>query len=57
MFYITNQIMLPAIQFLELVTAKPEDATELFNDLIKEEECKRAGKPFMKNVSLDRWLS
>lgn len=57
MFYITNQIMLPAIQFLELVTAKPEDATELFNDLIKEEECKRAGKPYMKNVSLDRWLS
>jgi len=56
MFYITNQIMLPAIQFLELVTAKPEDATELFNDLIKEEECKRAGKPYMKNVSLDRWL-
>ena len=57
MFYITNQIMLPAIQFLELVTAKPEDATELFNDLIKEEECKRSGKPYMKNVSLDRWLS
>jgi len=57
MFYITNQIMLPAIQFLELVTAKPEDATELFNDLIKEEECKRAGKPFMKTVSLDRWLA
>jgi DNA polymerase elongation subunit (family B) len=56
MFYITNQIMLPAIQFLELVTAKPEDATELFNDLIKEEECKRSGKPYMKNVSLDRWL-
>ena len=57
MFYITNQIMLPAIQFLELVTAKPEDATELFNDLIKEEECKRSGKPYMKNVSLDRWLN
>jgi DNA polymerase elongation subunit (family B) len=57
MFYITNQIMLPAIQFLELVTAKPEDATELFNDLIKEEECKRAGKPYMKTVSLDRWLA
>jgi hypothetical protein len=57
MFYITNQIMLPAIQFLELVTKKPEDATELFNDLIKEEECKRAGKPYMKNVSLDRWLA
>jgi DNA polymerase elongation subunit (family B) len=57
MFYITNQIMLPAIQFLELVTAKPEDATELFNDLIREEECKRAGKPFMKTVSLDRWLN
>jgi len=57
MFYITNQIMLPAIQFLELVTKKPEDATELFNDLIKEEECKRSGKPYMKNVSLDRWLA
>ena len=57
MFYITNQIMTPAIQFLELVTAKPEDATILFNDLIKEEECKRAGKPYMKTVGLDRWLS
>jgi len=57
MFYITNQIMTPAIQFLELVTAKPEDATILFNDLIKEEECKRAGKPYMKTVSLDRWLA
>jgi len=57
MFYITNQIMLPAIQFLELVTAKPEDATILFQDLIKEEECKRAGKPYMKTVSLDRWLA
>jgi hypothetical protein len=57
MFYITNQIMLPAIQFLELVTAKPEDATELFNDLIKEEEARRSGKPYMKTVSLDRWLA
>jgi DNA polymerase elongation subunit (family B) len=56
MFYITNQIMTPAIQFLELVTAKPEDATILFQDLIKEEECRRSGKPFMKSVSLDRWL-
>jgi len=57
MFYITNQIMLPAIQFLELVTAKPEDATELFNDLIKEEECRRRGEVYKKSVSLDRWLS
>jgi DNA polymerase elongation subunit (family B) len=56
MFYITNQIMLPAIQFLELVTAKPEDATELFNDLIKEEECRRKGEVYKKSVSLDRWL-
>jgi DNA polymerase elongation subunit (family B) len=57
MFYITNQIMLPAIQFLELVTAKPEDATELFNDLIKEEECRRKGEVYKKSVSLDRWLN
>jgi DNA polymerase elongation subunit (family B) len=57
MFYITNQIMTPAIQFLELVTAKPEDATILFNDLIKEEECKRKGIPYTKTVSLDRWLN
>jgi hypothetical protein len=56
MFYITNQIMLPAIQFLELVTAKPEDATVLFDDLIKEEECRKSGKPFMKTPGLDRWL-
>jgi DNA polymerase elongation subunit (family B) len=56
MFYITNQIMLPAIQFLELVTAKPEDATILFNDLIKEEEARRSGKPYMKTPGLDRWL-
>ena len=57
MFYITNQIMLPAIQFLELVTAKPEDATTLFNDLIKEEECKRKGIAFTKTPGLDRWLT
>jgi len=57
MFYITNQIMLPAIQFLELVTAKPEDATILFNDLIKEEEARKAGKPYMKTPGLDRWLN
>jgi DNA polymerase elongation subunit (family B) len=56
-FYITNQIMLPAIQMLELVTKKPEDATILFKDLIEEENCRRANKPFMKSVSLDRWLS
>ncbi len=56
MFYITNQIMNPAIQFLELVTDKPEDATTLFNDLLEEENCKRKGKPFMKTPSLDRWL-
>jgi DNA polymerase elongation subunit (family B) len=55
-FYITNQIMIPCIQMLELVTEKPEDATILFQDLIKEEECRRSGKPFMKSVSLDRWL-
>ena len=57
MKYITNQIMIPCIQFLELVTAKPEDATILFNDLIEEENCRRVGKPFMKSVSLDRWLT
>jgi hypothetical protein len=56
MFYITNQIMNPAIQFLELVTDKPEDATKLFDDLLEEEKCKKAGKPFMKTPSLDRWL-
>jgi len=57
MFYITNQIMNPAIQFLELVTAKPEDATTLFNDLLEEEKCKKQGKAFMKTPSLDRWLN
>ena len=57
MKYITNQIMIPCIQFLELVTEKPEDATTIFKDLIEEENCRRAGKPFMKSVSLDRWLS
>jgi len=56
MFYITNQIMNPAIQFLELVTDKPEDATKLFDDLLEEEKCKKAGKTFMKTPSLDRWL-
>jgi hypothetical protein len=40
-----------------LVTEKPEDATTIFKDLIEEENCRRAGKPFMKSVSLDRWLS
>ena len=57
MFYITNQIMNPAIQFLELVTDKPEDATKLFEDLLEEEKCKKAGKLFMKTPSLDRWLT
>jgi DNA polymerase elongation subunit (family B) len=56
MFYITNQIREPCSQFLELLVDKKEQAYEIFDDLIKEEEARRKGEIYTKSVSLDRWL-
>jgi DNA polymerase elongation subunit (family B) len=41
LFYITNQIMKPAIQFLELIIEKPED---IFNEYIVREQNRRDNK-------------
>lgn len=41
LFYITNQIMKPAIQFLELIVDKPD---KIFNEYIIREENRKAGK-------------
>ena len=41
LFYITNQIMKPCIQFLELIVEKPE---KIFNDFIVREENRKLGK-------------
>lgn len=46
--YLTNQIMNPALQFLELIIDKPK---EIFTELINKEELKR------KHIlSLDNWI-
>jgi len=45
-FYITNQIMKPAIQFLELIAKNPE---KIFNNFLIREENRRSGiEPIMK---------
>ena len=41
LFYITNQIMKPCVQFLELIIEKPE---KIFNDYIIREENRKNGK-------------
>jgi len=41
LFYITNQIMKPCMQFLELIVEKPE---KIFNDYIIREENRKMGK-------------
>lgn len=41
LFYITNQIMKPCMQFLELIVEKPE---KIFNDYIIREENRKLGK-------------
>jgi DNA polymerase elongation subunit (family B) len=41
LFYITNQIMKPCIQFLELIVEEPE---KIFNDYIIREENRKLGK-------------
>jgi len=41
LFYITNQIMKPAVQFLELIVEKPD---RIFNEYIIREENRKAGK-------------
>jgi DNA polymerase elongation subunit (family B) len=49
LFYLTNQIMNPAVQFLELLTKNPSG---LLNEYIKKEELKRAG-----GISLTKWIN
>lgn len=49
LFYLTNQIMNPAIQFLQFLTNNPD---ELFDNYIKREELKRAG-----GTSLTKWIN
>jgi hypothetical protein len=41
LFYITNQIMKPSIQFLELIVEKPQ---KIFDEYIIKEENRKAGK-------------
>ena len=48
LFYLTNQIMNPAVQFLVHMTSKPEN---IFNEYITKEELKRNG-----NVPLDNFV-
>lgn len=43
LFYLTNQIMNPSIQFLELIM-KPADANKLFQDFIDAENNKKIGR-------------
>lgn len=51
LFYITNQIMKPAIQFLSLIAKKPNI---IFNDVIIKEENKRKGIKSISNyVSIE----
>jgi len=59
LFYITNQIMKPAIQFLELIVDNPE---KIFNEYIVKEENRKNGKlPInyyfqgVNNVSFDEF--
>jgi hypothetical protein len=56
LFYLTNQIMNPSIQFLELIM-KPKDADKLFRDFIIAEEDKRKGRQSLLkakfNISID----
>ena len=49
LFYLTNQIMNPAIQFLEHLMKKPKD---LFDNYINKEELKRNN-----GISITKWLS
>ena len=49
LFYLTNQIMNPAVQFLDLLTKNP---TALFNEYIHKEELKRSG-----GISLTKWIN
>jgi DNA polymerase elongation subunit (family B) len=46
LFYITNQIMKPAMQFLELIVEKPENIFEQY--IIREENRKSGMEPIMK---------
>ena len=51
LFYLTNQIMIPSIQFLELIM-KSIDADKLFRDFIILEENKRKGRQSLSKFGI-----
>ena len=53
LFYLTNQIQNPSIQFLELIM-KPTDAEKLFRDFIIAEEDKRKGRQSLTKFGLKK---
>ena len=52
LFYLTNQIMNPSIQFLDLIMDKG-GSEKLFRDFIVEEENKRNGRQSLFNIGID----
>lgn len=53
LFYLTNQIMNPSKQFLELIM-KPGEADKLFRDFIVEEEDKRIGRQSLSKFGIKK---
>jgi len=53
LFYLTNQIMNPSIQFLELIM-KPADAEKLFRDFIMLEEDRRKGRQSLAKFGIKK---
>jgi DNA polymerase elongation subunit (family B) len=53
LFYLTNQIMNPSIQFLELIM-KPVDAEKLFRDFIILEEDRRKGRQSLSKFGIKK---
>jgi DNA polymerase elongation subunit (family B) len=53
LFYLTNQIMNPSIQFLELIM-KPSDADALFRDFIMVEEDRRKGRQSLSKFGIKK---
>jgi DNA polymerase elongation subunit (family B) len=56
LFYLTNQIMNPSIQFLELMM-KPAEADKLFRDFIMQEEDKRKGRQSLTKFGIKKIVS
>ena len=53
LFYLTNQIQNPSIQFLELMM-KPSDADKLFRDFIIQEEDRRKGRQSLSKFGIKK---